>query len=530
MTDAQSAENRDPLRDWLALRLEQLGSEEGPPTSLHGSAEPSIWGAAQRAERCAEVLSAVWPDRNGPALPDASAAAPPQWDWEGSPEGGGPSTLGRFQIQHLLGRGGMGTVFLAFDPTLARPVALKIPRFDLAGDPELRDRFLREARAAAKLSHPHLVEVYDAGWDGGMCYIASEYCDGPDLAVWLAAQDGPVEAELAAGLVARLAEAIHCCHQVGIVHRDLKPANILLTTAPGHHQAVAQIGMPFVAKITDFGLARMLEESLVQTRSSLIVGTPLYMAPEQAEGRLDEIGPATDVFALGVILYELLTGCRPFEGRAALTVLSRIQREEPVSPGRLRAGLPAGLDAICMKCLRKVPGERYASAADLAADLENWRNGRPISARRFTLWDRFRTWSRQPERVRDAGVVALGWNGVIACTLFVHIITHVFGFETPVPTSTRLLIECLCVMGVHSVFSWVGWRIMQGDRWAYRVGFAAAVALWFGVVNGLLGGAAMFQNYEDLPEAKYLMMLLFTLISTVQLLAFLVALRAPTSE
>ncbi len=534
MTELPPADERDPFFQWLILRLEQSASHEArEPSPGHRSSAESILLDIERAERCANALAAIWPDIDPgmDSTSDASIDAVPLDGRSNNSHLSDLGSLGRFQIQRLLGRGGMGNVFLAFDPTLQRPVALKVPRFDVAGDPLLRERFLIEARSAAKLSHPNLVEVYDAGLDGSICFIASAYCDGPDLENWLASQDHPVEPKLAAGLVERVAQAIHYCHEMGIVHRDLKPANILLASATDD-QIAAQRGMPFTPKITDFGLARVIEERLSQTRSSLIVGTPLYMAPEQADGRTDAVGPATDIFALGVILYELLTGRPPFEGRTALTVLSRIQREEPVSPTRVHRQVPAGLEAICMRCLRKLPEERYKSAGALAADLKKWQNGGRISARRFTLWDRFRTWSRQSERLRDAGLAAIGWNGAIFLILMVLVFNYVFGIETPLPSSGSdlLVLECLIGSGMHGFFCWVGWRTIRGDRWAYWVGFAGALFICLLAANALMGGYSIFSIYDDFLVAKFLIMLVFTVLSAIQLLAFLVAMLASTPE
>ncbi|NNJ27538.1 serine/threonine-protein kinase [Alienimonas chondri] len=444
-------------------------------------------------------------------------------------------SLGRFQIKGVVGHGGMGTIYRAFDPTLDRYVALKVPRFDAAGDPALRQQFLKEARAAAAVSHPHLVEVYEAGTiteedgSGERCYIATELCEGPDLAKWLEQRTEPVPPTTAAALLIPMAEAVHQCHAVGVVHRDLKPANVLLD-APDPRPTESGGGdaaLPFVPKVSDFGVARVLEESAAATRTSQAVGTPLYMSPEQAGERLEEIGPATDVWALGAILYETLTGRPPFDAGTTLGLLKQIDGDDPPPPRALRPGLPAGLDAICMKCLRKRPDERYASAADLAADLTAWQEGRAVSARRFCWRDRFATWSRRPARIRDAAMLAIVWNAALASGIALMAMDIGFGWETPLPEYDEFLGEAMKITIAHYAIALIAWRMLLGARWAYWICFASAVVCEYIVVNGLFfGGGGGFSMYRDLPVAKYLVLVTLTTAFTAQLTLFLLSLRA----
>jgi hypothetical protein len=284
------------------------------------------------------------------------------------PGGAGRGRVGRFELRRELGRGGFGVVFLAWDPLLHREVALKVPHLKSLLTPEAQRRFLGEARAAAGLDHPNVVPVHEAGEAGGVCYIASAYCEGVTLADWLRDQAGPVPARDAAALVATLAEAVAYVHGRNVWHRDLKPSNILLqrtATSPTAWRG-------FTPRLTDFGLAKTTEGAAGLTRSGTVQGTLLYMAPEQAEGRIADIGPATDVWALGAILYELLTGRPPFKQESQPAVLHAICYDEPVSPSQLRPDVPLALAAVCLRCLRKKPAERYSAAADLAAALRSW--------------------------------------------------------------------------------------------------------------------------------------------------------------
>jgi serine/threonine protein kinase/tetratricopeptide (TPR) repeat protein len=277
------------------------------------------------------------------------------------------------EVQAVLGRGGMGVVYKAWHPGLKRAVAVKML---LAGDyarPQELERFLREAQAVAGLCHPNIVQVYEVGNVAGRPYFTMELVDGDSLAERFTATPQP--ARQAAALVCTIAKAIQVAHQSGIIHRDLTPTNILLTAD----------GTP---KITDFGLARRMEGGGGLTLSGAAIGTPNYMAPEQALGRRDAIGPGTDVYALGVILYQLVTGRPPFRAETAAATLQQVANDDPVPPSRLNCKVPRDLETICLKCLHKEPQRRYASAAALADDLHRFELGNPISARPLGLMER----------------------------------------------------------------------------------------------------------------------------------------------
>jgi eukaryotic-like serine/threonine-protein kinase len=342
-----------------------------------------------------------------------------------------PVNLGRFQIRRELGRGGCGVVFLAYDPKLEREVALKVPRPEVILYPDLRARFAQEARAAASLDHPNLVPVYEAGEEGEICYIASAFCPGTTLNDWLKKQTEPLAFDQAARLLATLAEALEHAHRRGILHRDLKPANIMLSPRQAigdsmtAHDAQGVHGkqtLDFVPRIMDFGLAKLLEGEPgitalgYQTQSGAIVGTPNYMAPEQASGQNNGASPATDVYALGGILYELLTGQPPFRAENVVSTLMLVQTQEPLPPARLRFGVPRDLETICLKCLHKDPGRRYVSARALADDLQRFLSRQPILGRRVGPWGRTALWCRRNQVLAATIAVALVAIATVAGT------------------------------------------------------------------------------------------------------------------
>jgi tetratricopeptide (TPR) repeat protein len=304
------------------------------------------------------------------------------------PDGRFPQISG-YEIQAILGRGGMGIVYKARHLRLSRVVALKMLQAGAYAGARERARFQREAQVVAGLRHANIVQVYDVGDHEGCPYFTMELLDGGSLAQALAGTPQP--ARQAAALLITLAEAVQVAHQAGIVHRDLKPGNILLA-APG------------APKVADFGLAQNFEGEAALTLSGTRMGTPSYMAPEQVSGKAGTIGPATDIYALGALLYEMLTGRPPFRGETASETERQVVHEEPVSPSRLNTKVPRDLETICLKCLSKEPQRRYASAVALADDLRRFTEGRPIQARPLGWGGRLWRWGRR--KPTTAGLLA----------------------------------------------------------------------------------------------------------------------------
>ncbi len=354
----------EQLRRWYDGRLSELASQ----------------AIEAHLESCADVCQALLDNLS--ENPHAFAAT-------GGEDGPGrlsaPPPPPGYEILGELGRGGMGVVYKARQVALGRLVALKMVLAGGHAEPESIRRFRAEAEAVAGLDHPQIVPIYEVGEHDGRPYFTMKLVEGSSLAQAVVSCQlsvvGKEGQRRAARLVATITRAVHYAHQHGILHRDLKPANILLDGA----------GQPHV---TDFGLAKRLTTDGALTHSGAVVGTPSYMAPEQTQPT-KALSTAADVYSLGAILYELLTGRPPFQGKTALHTLDQVRTQEPLPPRRLQPKIPRDLETICLKCLRKEPQRRYATAEALAEDLDRFLAGAPILARPVGLAGRVRRWVRR---------------------------------------------------------------------------------------------------------------------------------------
>jgi len=339
------------------------------------------------------------------------------------------------EILEEIGRGGMGVVYRARQTKLDRVVALKMILGDSRTSPHSIARFRTEAQAVARLSHPNFVQIHEIGERNGFPYFTMEFVEGGSLARKL--KGGPLPVRQAAAMIEVLARASHEAHLKGIVHRDIKPANILLTHG----------GVP---KITDFGLAKLETRSGPEsTQGEMLVGTPAYMAPEQAGGEASEVSPLADVYSLGATLYEMLTGLPPFQAGTSLETLLLAISQEPTPPGRHRPGLPRDLETICLKCLEKDPEQRYASAEALALDLHAYLGGEPITAQPAGQVDRAIRWARNhPARVI-----------FVACAFLALV-----GLLVGVWASSALAFGAMAVLGLLGGGSWYHIRLQSALR------------------------------------------------------------------
>jgi serine/threonine-protein kinase len=387
----------DPRLSDLLLRWEEL-RDQGRPATVEDLCRdcPELVETLRRKVQALEAMDSVLcPAPTAPLEPSTQECAPadPAAAARVSRAHGLLPHVPGYEVLRELGRGGMGVVYAARHARLDRHVALKMILLGPHASEEQRRRFRAEAEAVARIQNPNIVQIYEVGEADGLAFCALELIDGGNLAQRLGGVPQPPRE--AAELVAMLAGAVQAAHASGIVHRDLKPTNVLLTRTG-------------VAKVADFGLAKRLDTDATLTATGAVLGTPSYMAPEQSAGS-KTVGPAADVWALGAIFYECLTGRPPFRAANRLDTLEQVREQEPVPPAQLQPRVPRDLETICLKCLRKDPSKRYARAQDLADDLRRFLRGEPIRARPVPSWERALKWARRrPTAATLLAVISLG--------------------------------------------------------------------------------------------------------------------------
>ncbi len=357
-----------PLADQATIAPTPVDADTSPPPAPANDLS---------GDQTLQAAISIGEPRDDDTTPSATPGSAPKIQLEG------------YEILGELGRGGMGVVYRARDKKLKRIVALKMVLSGAHADAAELERFQREAEAVAQLQHPNIVQIHDVGEHNGRPFFSLEFVEGGELADQIAGEPQPPEQ--AAKLIETLSHAIHFAHQHNIIHRDLKPANVLLTSD----------GQP---KITDFGLAKRLEDDSAQTASGSIMGTPSYMAPEQAGGKQMTIGPQTDVYALGALLYCMLTGRPPFQSASVMDTVLQVLEQDPVPPRQLVQGLDRDLETITLKCLQKDPGRRYQSAEDVADELRRYQGDEPIQARPVSAVEHSWRWCRRNPAI--AGLIA----------------------------------------------------------------------------------------------------------------------------
>ncbi len=370
-----------------------------------------------------------------------------------------PRPFGQYELLSEIGRGGMGVVYKARQAGLDRTVAIKMILASHLASPEHVRRFQAEAKAAARVQHSGIVHIHEVGQLHGQHYFTMEYIEGESLAQRIAQK--PLDLKSAVRLLATVARAVDHLHQQDIVHRDLKPLNILLDTA----------GEPY---LTDFGLAKVFAPDSEITATGVIAGSPPYMSPEQAAGRSREVGPATDIYSLGAILFELLTGQPPFGRDNPLDTLMEVLSREPTLPRRLNPRVPRGLELICLKCLAKSPADRYSSAGALADDLEHFARGESLQVRPPHLGQRLWGWTRRQPALASR-FAALG----LLYTASVVVVTLKYFLKGTAP-DWSFQGKIAVLLGIWAAVSIICQRLHESQRWSIHSRF-----IW-GTLDSLL--------------------------------------------
>ncbi|UUO07461.1 serine/threonine protein kinase [Blastopirellula sp. J2-11] len=377
----------------------------------------------------------------------------------------GETQIGPYVVKRTVGHGAFGVVFQATDPRLQRDVALKVPRPEVLVCYDKLQRFEDEALAAARLDHPGIVPIYAAELSGPTPYIASAFCAGPDLAAWIEQHPSQSrDCQSVARLMLDIVRAVAYAHSQGVVHRDIKPSNIML--AANDEMAAGESLDDFTPRLTDFGLAKLTDSPLTNSRSSWILGTPTYMAPEQLLPHWGAVGEKADMFALGAMLWELLSGEPPRMGATYSDIITELLSEQPIQSTLKRADVPNDLRVIVARCLAKDPNERYASAAALAEDLAAFVAGERISASQFGWFDAFTRWASQPQRPSQICFFMIPVNLVMAMWMTSSMFL-IWGALFPAADRWSVFIQLFSIaLGYNLQVVFFCWLRLHGHKWA----------------------------------------------------------------
>lgn len=434
-----------------------------------------------------------------------------------------PESIGRFEILRLIDHGGMGSVFLALDLAMEREVAIKLPRNLSRLSSKEQNRLLKEAQIAGQLDHPHLVDVLEVGRWGSGFYLVSRFADQGNLAQWMQAHPGPHPSDQVIALMQCVCSAVAHCHQRQIVHCDLKPANILFASDSGRGDSLSSF--PGTPKVGDFGLARIGERSEASTQTSGLFGTLPYMAPEQIACQEHELGAAADVFALGVILYELLTGRHPFHAETAIELFDRMRLGTP-DPMPQPSSVPADIREVCSRCLAPLD-ERYPSVVELHQDICSYAEGKPIQKYRRSWIKQLQRSTQRPQRIPQAAIACIAGNlAIMTALLGAPLLKLIPG--TPIPgTFNELMMDVSkLVLFPHLPMLLVSWFIMRGKtRWTWG-NLALNLAMLFLVSLSFAQGKSPVNAYNHDPFTFLMVHLVIFGIAIAMLALQLVAVPA----